>query len=258
MVKIGRYFTKVINFLKVPWHVGNKSFRLYYHCAMQVPMIELLGLQVTEPMTWITNWMVAAACFVFGHRLFYDERADISQKFWALFFLFIGLASVVGGTAHGFINYVGHKFHYAAWLLSGISIFCAQLAVLPLIERVRLRSFVRIFSYAQLILMSASVLLFQHFSSVLIDSIIGLIGVVIPVSLIHYVKYKDRRSALMVLGVLTNLIPGLIHLLKISINEWFNFNDISHVIMIGCFYIMYKAARARGNTEESQKIVSTT
>lgn len=221
----------------------------------EVPTIELLGLQVTEPMTWITNWMVAAACFVFGHKLFYDKQADISQKFWALFFLFMGLASITGGIAHGYILYVGHKFHHGAWLLSGISIFCAQLAVLPLIEKSKVRSFVRIFCYCQLMIMSASVLIFQHFSSVLIDSIVGLIGVVIPVSLAHYARYKDRRSALVIVGVLTNLIPALIHLLKISINQWFNFNDISHVVMIGCFYVMYKAARA--NTIEAQPVAST-
>lgn len=215
---------------------------------MQVPSIELFGLQVTEPMTWITNWMVAFACFIFGHKLFYDDEADLSQKFWALFFLFIGLASVTGGTAHGFINYVGPKFHYAAWLLSGLSIFCAQLAVLPMIEHKLLRQAVRIFCYAQLIVMSMSVIIFQHFSSVLWDSIIGLIGVVIPVSLVHYSKHKDRRSALIVVGVLSNLIPGLIHLLKISFNQWFNFNDISHVVMIGCLYIMYKAAGTKDET----------
>lgn len=223
-----------------------KSFWLYYHCAMQeVPTIELLGLQVTEPMTWITNWMVATACFIFGHKLFYDNEADISQKFWALFFLFIGTASVTGGTAHGFIHYVGPKFHHAAWLLSGISIFCAQLAVLPLIEKPRVRSFVRIFCYTQLMVMSASVLIFQHFSSVLIDSIVGLIGVVIPVSLSHYARYKDKRSLLVIIGVLTNLVPAIIHLLKISISEWFNFNDISHVVMIACFYVMFLAAKTR-------------
>lgn len=225
---------------------------LYYHCAMlEVPTIELLGLQVTEPMTWITNWMVASACFVFGHKLFYDEQADISQKFWALFFLFMGMASMTGGVAHGYILYVGHKAHHAAWLLSGIAIFCAQLAVLPMIERSKLRSFVRIFCYVQLMVMSASVLVFQHFFSVLFDSVVGLMGVVVPVSLAHYAKYKDKRSSMIVIGVLTNLIPAFIHLTKISINEWFNFNDISHVVMIGCFYVMYTAA---GANESSQAV----
>ncbi|MEP2024177.1 MAG: hypothetical protein ABJH98_00455 [Reichenbachiella sp.] len=221
---------------------------------LETPSIELLGLQVTEPMTWITNWMVATACLVFGHKLFYDEQADISQKFWALFFLFMGLASFTGGIAHGFIQYVGHKFHHVAWLLSGIGIFCAQLAVLPFIEHAKVRSFVRIFCYAQLMIMSASVLIFQHFSSVLIDSIVGLIGIVIPVSIAHFARYKDKRSILVIVGILTNLIPAFIHLLKFSINEWFNFNDISHVVMIGCFYVMFKAAKA--NTSASHAMVS--
>ncbi|MEO9965336.1 MAG: hypothetical protein ABJF11_06095 [Reichenbachiella sp.] len=223
---------------------------------MQVPTIEWLGLQITEPMTWITNWLVAIACFVFGHRLFYDEKADLSQKFWALFFFFIGLASIAGGTAHGFINYVGPKFHQMAWLLSGISIFCAQLAVLPMIENSKVRVFVRIFSYVQLMVMSASVLVFQHFSSVLIDSVVGLIGVVIPISIAHYLKNKDRRSILIIVGVLSNLIPAAIHLMKISINQWFNFNDISHVVMIGCFYIMYQGASIKSLEEVSSATAS--
>ena len=216
---------------------------------MQAPTIELLSLQVTEPMTWITNWILATSCFVFGHRLFHDEQADVSQKFWALFFLFLGFASLMGGTAHGFILYVGPKFHQGAWLLSGIAVFCAQLAILPLIEKPKIRSAVRIFCYAQLMAMSASVLIFQHFSTVLVDSIVGLIGVVVPVSMAHYSRYKDKRSALVIIGVLTNLIPAAIHILKISINEWFNFNDISHVVMIGCFYVMYKAANVRNAQE---------
>lgn len=219
---------------------------------MELPSIEFFGLQVTEPMTWITNWMVAVACFFFGHKLFYDEEADLSQKFWALFFLFLGLASVTGGTAHGFINYVGHKFHYAAWLLSGLSIFCAQLAVLPLIENRKIRTVVRLFCYAQLMVMSASVIIFRHFSSVLWDSIVGLIGVVIPVSLAHYSKRRDRRSALVVVGVLSNLLPAIIHMLKLSFSQWFNFNDISHVVMIGCLYIMYRAARTQSESKTQQ------
>ena len=235
--------------------LGDKSFGLYYHCAMhEVPTIEIFGLLVTEPMTWITNWIVAAVCLFFGHKLFYDKQADLSQKFWSLFFLFIGMASVTGGTAHGFINYVGHKFHHAAWILSGISIFCAQLAVLPLIENPKFKSGIRIFIYVQLMAMSASVLIFQHFSSVLVDSIVGLIGVVIPVAAFHYKRTGSKRSIWIIIGVLTNLLPAIIHLLKISVNEWFNFNDISHVVMIGCFYVMYKAAKA-SNFENEMELI---
>ncbi|VAW29188.1 hypothetical protein MNBD_BACTEROID06-447 [hydrothermal vent metagenome] len=102
--------------------------------------------------------------------------------------------------------------------------------------------------------MSGSVLYLNNFNSVRINSAVGLVGVVIPVSMLHYLKHKDKRSILIILGVLSNLIPGAIHTFKISYNQWFNFNDISHIIMIFCFYILYKGAKQNENIEMAKKL----
>lgn len=221
---------------------------------MDVPTIEFLGLHITEPSTWLTNWLVAAFSFGFGHFLYNDKFADAPQKFWSIFFVFIGLASLIGGTAHGFINYVGQNFHYAAWIFTGLAIFAAQLATIQLIENDKLRSIVRIFIYAQLLVLVSSVMYLHNFDSVRINSAVGLLGVVMPFSLIHYVKHRDKRSALIMIGILSNLIPGAVHAFKISYNEWFNFNDISHVVMIFCFYLLYKGAKQNVNIELAKKL----
>lgn len=221
---------------------------------MEVPSIDFLGLHITEPFTWLTNWLVAAFVLGFGHFLYNDKSADITQKFWAIFFVFIGLASLTGGTAHGFITYVGQNFHYAAWILTGMAIFAAQLATIQLIENDRLRSIVRIFIYAQLLVMVGSVMYLHNFNSVRINSAVGLLGVVLPISLYHYVKNRDKRSALIMLGIISNVIPGIIHGLKISYNQWFNFNDITHVVMILCFYIIYKGAKQNTNIDLAKKL----
>ena len=112
-----------------------------YFCAMDAPTIELLGLTVTEPFTWITNWMVAAASFYFGHMLYHKKNSDTQMKFWAMFFLFMGLASITGGTAHGYIMYVGNNFHYAAWIFAGIAVYGAQRATIEIIKGTRLYTF---------------------------------------------------------------------------------------------------------------------
>ena len=221
---------------------------------MNTPTIELFGLHITEPFTWITNWLVAAFTLGYAHFLFHDKLADTTQKFWSIFFVFIGLASIAGGTAHGFIIYVGQNFHYTAWILTGIAIFAAELATMQLIENEKTQSVFRIFIYLQLIIMVSSVMYFHSFNTVRINSAIGLIGVVIPFSFIHYKKYRDKRSALIMIGILSNLLPGAIHAFKISYNQWFNFNDISHIIMIFCFFIMYRGARQNSNLQLEDKL----
>ena len=221
---------------------------------MDIPSIELFGLHITEPFTWITNWLVAAFCFGFGHLLFHNKLADATQKFWAMFFFFFLVASLTGGTAHGFITYVGPNFHFAAWILTGIAIFSAEMAALQLVESPKFRQFLRLFIYAQLMIMVASVMYYHNFNSVRINSAIGLIGVVMPVSFVHYRKHGDKRSALIMLGVLSNMIPGTIHAFKISYNEWFNFNDISHILMIFCFFILYRGAGKNAALELAKKL----
>ncbi len=221
---------------------------------MNVPTYDFLGLQITEPFTWLTNWLVAAFVLSFGHFLYRDKFADATQKYWSFFFVFIGLASLTGGTAHGFINYVGQNFHYAAWIFTGMAVFAAELATIQLIENEKVKSVVRLIIYAQLIIMSSSVMYLHNFNSVRINSAVGLVGMVIPVSVLHYLKHKDKRSLFIIFGVLSNLIPGAIHTFKISYNQWFNFNDISHIIMIFCFYILYKGAKQNENIEMAKKL----
>ncbi len=239
-------------------HKVGLNKRFYYFCAMDVPTINFLGIQITEPLTWLTNWLVAGFSLGYGHFLYNDKLADATQKFWSIFFAFIGIASITGGTAHGFINYVGQNFHYAAWIFTGLAIFSAEMATLQLIENEKLKSAIRIFVYIQLLVLVGSVMYLQNFDSVRINSAVGLLGVVMPFSLIHYAKHKDKRSALIMIGILSNLVPGVVHALKLSYNQWFNFNDISHVIMVFCLYIIYRGAKDNVNIELAAKLSKAT
>ena len=101
---------------------------------MEVTSINIFGIHITEPFTWLTNWLIAGFSFYFGHLLYHDKEASEQKKYWSMFFLFIGAASMTGGTAHGFITYVGNNFHLAAWVLTGFAVFSAQLASLPLVQ----------------------------------------------------------------------------------------------------------------------------
>lgn len=160
-----------------------------------------------------------------------------------MFFLFMGVASITGGTAHGFINYVGNNFHLAAWVFTGFAVFSAQLATLPLVENRKLLQILRIFVVAEVMVMTATVLIYQSFESVRINSAVALVGIVLLIQATTFAKYKTRKNGLIAIGIIANVIPALIHAIKVSYSQWFNFNDLSHVVMIGCFYIIYYGAK---------------
>ncbi|RLD22756.1 MAG: hypothetical protein DRI71_07095 [Bacteroidetes bacterium] len=210
---------------------------------METTQIELFGLTVTEPFTWLTNWTVAAFSYYFGHMLFHSKTGDKQAKYWSIFFVFMGIASTTGGTAHGFVNYVGSNFHYAAWIFTGIAVFAAQMASLEVVTDARVYAPLKWFVIIELLVMTAAVVFFQSFEAVRINSALALVGIALPIQIYGYKFLGMRRNGIIALGIISNVAPALIHAGRFSYNKWFNFNDLSHIVMIGCFYIIYLGAK---------------
>lgn len=64
--------------------------------------------------------------------------------------------------------------------------------------------------------------------------------------IVHYIVYRrteEKGSGLVVLGIFISFLPIIVHSLKFSIDEWFNYKDIAHVIMIISLVVIYKGAR---------------
>jgi hypothetical protein len=57
-----------------------------------------------------------------------------------------------------------------------------------------------------------------------------------------YIKKKDRGSWMIFIGTSLAAIASLTHLFKLSLHEWFNYNDVSHVFMAFAIYYYYLGA----------------
>jgi hypothetical protein len=221
---------------------------------MNAPSIVFLGIQLTEPFTLLTDLLVAVFCFAFAYHLYREKLEKSPQTYWAIFFLFIGLASLIGGVAHGFILYVGMQTHYSAWLISSLGIFAAQMATLPLINNKQTLVYLRFLVCIELIVSLGCVLYFRDFDIVRINSAFGLLVVVLPILFFHYQENRDRGSALLIIGILSNLFPAIIHAFHLSYSIWFTANDLSHVVMVLCFYLMFKGASQIAFVVPSEKL----
>jgi hypothetical protein len=201
-----------------------------------------MGWELADPLTFISDVMMAAVCLFCGHRLFHDFQ-DRYAKSFGLFFLLLGVSAFLGGSSHLLENYIGKPGHMMAWFIHGVSIIFVELACIRLIEKQNYQRVLRAITYGLFGFFIARLMSVQTFEVVKMNSTFGLIGFVFVIHLIKYFQTKVKRYLKVPLSIALFLFPAFIHGFSIYYNDWINQNVISHVLLLPCYYILYRSVR---------------
>lgn len=210
---------------------------------------------ITEPVTSITDVILAIISFT----LFFRVRSNcVKSEFhnaWRMFFLFMGITTAIGAITHGLADELGPKLHYDLWMLMTIS---PSIAVFYSIKATIQFSYAniywtRIFNWLNIIVLSIFItctLLWNNFEILKIHAGIGVM--VILITHIKAMTLNHFGSGLIVSAFIISLLTIAIHSFQISLSVWFNFKDISHVmIMISLILIYTGVYRMSQNTKPS-------
>lgn len=201
-----------------------------------------MGLELADPLTFISDILMAVFCAYFGHKLFHDFKSKYA-KLTAFFFLFLGFSAFLGGTAHLLDLYLGKNPHLMAWTMQGVSILFFQLASLKLVESPKMKILLQVVVFAFFGIFISQILRVQHFDVVKVNSIVGLIGFV---SIFHIYKYFQEREIAYLkipLAIILFGLPAMVHSFEIHFNKWIDQNVISHLLLVPCYYVLYNALR---------------
>lgn len=210
------------------------------------PSIYIQGIRIDEPITTLTDLLVSAVCLYAFVKLSKHSVRTKTLTYLRYYFLLMCLATLFGGL-------IGHAFLYAlsfSWKLPGwiISMFSVAFIERSAIEYARphtkkqVGNFLSILNILELITIMTITLSTLNFKWVEFHSGYGLLGVVLPLHLYVYYKTKDRGSLYMILAVAIASVAALLFMNKISLHQWFNYLDISHVVMAIAAYVFYKGA----------------
>ena len=75
------------------------------------------GPHLTEPMTMVTDYMLTIESVALAVALYRKVGTAGTAPLWVAAFLVTALASLAGGTAHGFAPYLGPTYHALLWKL---------------------------------------------------------------------------------------------------------------------------------------------
>jgi hypothetical protein len=182
---------------------------------------------ISEPMTVFTDYALAGVSAWLGCKLLGSSR------FWALAFLALALAALLGGTWHGFFK--SDLLWKATTLSVGVASFGMVVgSSLLTLTGTALRILV-VFAAIKLLAYTAWMLGHDDFIWVIADTASAL--------LIVGVLHLWRLNGWMLAGVAVSILAGVAQASGLALHEHFNHNDLYHVIQIAAMFLFYNGLK---------------
>lgn len=180
-------------------------------------------MNVHEPMTLATDYLLTIAAAVFAAKLWRSNRM------WALAFVFTGLGSFLGGTWHGLLPVPW------LWKLTVLSIGIASFFLLAGSARA-----LQIVAVVKLVAYSAWVIFFDDgFEWVIADY-----GITLLLVGAAAIVRRDASMKWIVGSIAVSVIGAVVQQQGIAPHRHFNHNDLYHVIQLVALWLLYRGGRA--------------
>ena len=156
------------------------------------PSIEILNIRIDEPITTLTDLLLAGICFYAYYRIHKQDYTCTGQRYFKYYFLVLGLGAITGGLlGHAFLYGLAEQWKLVSWILTLLAVGLISQALLEVARPHVNKAFCRIISWCN-VLLFAIVLFFTiwtiDFTLVKYYSIFGM--VVIVGSLCCYIYLK--------------------------------------------------------------------
>ena len=210
------------------------------------PSIEILNIRIDEPITTVTDLILAAVCFYAFFRIRQMETTRKIKVYFKYYFLTLGLGAMFGGLiGHAFLYNFSESWKLVSWVFIMISVACIVHALVELARPLVKPGFTRLAVWLN-VLFLAIALFFTiwtvAFSAVKFYTIFGLFCVVGSLSYYIYQKTGSRGVVRFMVAVILALTSAFFFSYEWGFSPWFNHNDIGHVILILSALIIYKGA----------------
>lgn len=130
--------------------------------------------------------------------------------------------------------------------INGLGIYYAQRATIVSVLKESSSKKMWKLSYSiQLFLFLAALFIIQKYLVSVIENAIGLI----PIMILHY-KYKRSYAKTIANGIAISFATAIIYISRLSLHDYFNYNDLAHVFIMISLSVMYKGIRLKANTPD--------
>jgi hypothetical protein len=202
-------------------------------------------VRITEPMTMITDYVMGALALVLAMRLLGDPAAgsQVSGQLWSAAFVMMAAGAFVGGTCHGFAQWMPGAAGRAMWkatLLAtglGSALLLAAAAVAATTGAIRsalvATVVVKLLGYVWTIATR------DRFTLVIADYGTAMLAILLAA---WFARPTGLTPAAwwITAGVAVAAVAGAIQWARLAPHPRFNHNDLFHVVQMASIYLLYR------------------
>lgn len=214
---------------------------------------DVFGLHLVEQNTFIGDVIIFIVAIYFFFRI---KRNFVLSPFntnWMRFYLFFALGFGLGGFGHLFFNYLGLPGKYPAWFLGMVASFFIERAMISIYPKTEKRSLFNklaltkliVFSIAEIILLSTLDMEAKPERGLIIPTLSSVLGLGLALGLLGAMYQRKIHSSFKFLwiGALVIVPSAIFQALKINPAQWFDRNDVSHVLLLSGLIIYFQTIK---------------
>ena len=202
-------------------------------------------MRITEPMTMVTDYLMGTLAFVLAMRLLGDAASgrQWSGRLWAAAFVMTAVAAFVGGTYHGFIQWMpglaGRALWKATLVATGIGSACLLAAAVTAAVAGPLRHALMGLVLVKLVVYIWTIATKDAFVLVIADYGTALVAVLLAAWFIRPTGLTPAAWWITA-GVAVAVVAGVIQWARVAPHVHFNHNDLFHVVQMASLYLLYR------------------
>lgn len=215
--------------------------------------VQLFGCDLLEPNTFIGDVIIFAVAIILAYKTAKFSAKEKYFLYWKWFFIVFGFSFLAGGFGHLFYNYWGVPGKLAAWYTGMLATFLVELAFLSIFPNEKWKKRLITFAVVKMVaafVAEAYVLATYDLSAdqskglfiPTLSSVLGL-ALVFGVLATYYKNRLDKSFGIFHITIVIMLVPVFFQLFKINFAQWFDRNDVSHVMILASLPLYYYAVR---------------
>jgi hypothetical protein len=214
---------------------------------------DFMGLHLLEPNAMIGDIIIFTVALSLAIGVQKNTKDTAFFSLWKWFFIIFGIGFLMGGFGHLFYNYWGVPGKFFSWYSGMFAALMIELAMISIYPKVEWRKTLKGIAYGKLIL-SVSIATYIYSTvdlvsdpskGLIVPTLNSVVGLGLSLGLLGYYYQRKIDASFRYLWISTLiLIPSaVVQSMKINVHQWFDRNDISHILLITSIVFYYTAVK---------------